>query len=183
MNKKENQRIMLTKRLLKESLLRLMKKKSIHEISIRELCIDAGINRATFYAHYDTEYDLLHEIESDTIDEMHKLIAKSEGDTDLLCDRVEIVCRYLKTHSETTKILFANNLPESDFAIALFGNDVARNVLRKKYLERFGDDGVDLIMSYLTNGTYNMIRYWLLNDITKTPKEMGQIVNELLTVF
>ena len=48
MEAKENQRITLTKRLLKESLVRLMEAKSLQKISVSELCKDAGINRATF---------------------------------------------------------------------------------------------------------------------------------------
>ena len=45
---KENQRVMLTKQLLKESLIYLMKKKEIQKVSVSELCHNAGINRVTF---------------------------------------------------------------------------------------------------------------------------------------
>ena len=175
---------MLTKRLLKESLLRLMARKNIREISIRELCAEAGINRATFYAHYDTEYDLLREIERDFIDELNNFVKKfGSGASDLLCDRVEIACKYLREHSDAAKILFANNSPESNFAAMLFGQDMVHGVLPKRYVEKFGEDGINLIMYYLINGTYNMIRFWLLNDVNKTPKEMGQIMSELLNNF
>ena len=41
----------LTKRLIREALLELLKTKSIQKISVRELCDAAGINRTTFYNH------------------------------------------------------------------------------------------------------------------------------------
>ena len=53
MEKNENQRIKLTKRLLKESLLKLLTEKNIKKISVSELCQTAGINRSTFYNHYN----------------------------------------------------------------------------------------------------------------------------------
>ena len=52
MEKKENQRITLTKRLLQEALLLMLRDESINKISVRDLCEKAGINRTTFYNHY-----------------------------------------------------------------------------------------------------------------------------------
>ncbi len=59
---KESQRVRLTRRLLKESLFELLKNKSISKISVSELCVKAGINRTTFYAHYGSQYDVLQDI-------------------------------------------------------------------------------------------------------------------------
>ena len=43
MEPKENQRIMLTKQLLQNALLKLLKTVPLHAISIRELCKEAGL--------------------------------------------------------------------------------------------------------------------------------------------
>lgn len=50
---KDDQRIALTKRLLREGLLRLLSKTDLNKISVTQLCIESGINRATFYRHYE----------------------------------------------------------------------------------------------------------------------------------
>ena len=52
MGAKSNQRVALTKQLIYQAFFTLLKKKSIRQISIRELCEIAGINRTTFYNHY-----------------------------------------------------------------------------------------------------------------------------------
>ena len=62
MEKKENQRITLTKRLLQDALINLLRTTDISKISIRELCEKAGINRTTFYNHYGSQYDVLKEL-------------------------------------------------------------------------------------------------------------------------
>ena len=64
---KENQRVALSKRMLKEGLIKLLNKKNISKISINELCEIAEINRTTFYRHYQTPHDVLLEVEYDFI--------------------------------------------------------------------------------------------------------------------
>lgn len=47
--------------LMDEALIGLLEKKSYEFISIKELCGKAGVNRSTFYLHYETMDDLLSE--------------------------------------------------------------------------------------------------------------------------
>ena len=54
----ENQRIRITKRMLREALIRLLGKKPIEKIRVQELCQEAQINRTTFYKYYGNQYDL-----------------------------------------------------------------------------------------------------------------------------
>ena len=44
-----------------EALLSLLEKKDFEYITIKEICDVAGVNRSTFYLHYDNTYDLLKE--------------------------------------------------------------------------------------------------------------------------
>ena len=59
----------LTKTLIKEALSKLLEVKDLSTISIKELSDYAGINRSTFYDHYETPYDVLKEITSDFLNE------------------------------------------------------------------------------------------------------------------
>lgn len=59
----ENRRILITKQLLCESFISLLKQKPIDKISVTELCQAANVNRGSFYAHYADVYDLLGQIE------------------------------------------------------------------------------------------------------------------------
>jgi AcrR family transcriptional regulator len=62
-----NQRTRLTTRLFHESLLSLLKEKSIDKITVKELCQGAELNRTTFYLHYGKPADVLAEIEDELI--------------------------------------------------------------------------------------------------------------------
>ena len=45
--------------LMVEALLLLLEKKEYDSITVKEICEKAGVNRSTFYMHYDTKDDLL----------------------------------------------------------------------------------------------------------------------------
>ena len=56
-----DRRVMRTKTLLIHSLSTLMKQKNIKDITVKELCELADINRGTFYLHYkDIRYARLY---------------------------------------------------------------------------------------------------------------------------
>lgn len=46
---------------MNRALFNLLERKQFSEISIMDVCAEAGVNRSTFYAHYGNTYDLLQE--------------------------------------------------------------------------------------------------------------------------
>ncbi len=44
-----------------EALITILEKKDFEYITIKEICDEAGVNRSTFYLHYENTYDLLQE--------------------------------------------------------------------------------------------------------------------------
>lgn len=60
MNKSES-KYFHTAAKMDEALLALLEKKDFEYITIKEICAKAGVNRSTFYLHYETTRDLLTE--------------------------------------------------------------------------------------------------------------------------
>jgi AcrR family transcriptional regulator len=60
MNKSES-KYFNTARLMNQALIQLLEEKDIGYISIKEICEKAGVNRSTFYLHYETIGDLIEE--------------------------------------------------------------------------------------------------------------------------
>ena len=84
MGEKQNQRVALTKRLLQESLLQLMKEKNIQNISVKELCEASGINRSTFYKHYVDKYALTESLCQDIFIPFEDYVVLIEHELNLL---------------------------------------------------------------------------------------------------
>ena len=68
MNKSES-RYFATAARMDEAFLTLLAKKDFEYITIKEICEVAGVNRSTFYLHYETVGDLLAESAQHIIDE------------------------------------------------------------------------------------------------------------------
>ena len=180
MKEKENQRIALTKRLLKENLLKLMETKNIHSISVIELCGAAGINRSTFYNHYGKPYDVLTDIERDVIRDVDEIWHKTVTQKCPFNQRVEILCQYMSEHSYLSKLLLRDEKINAEFINLLFDTANIR-LLYGSLLSDIKDGGGErLAMTFLVTGAYQMIRQWLLEDIPKSPKEMGELASQVM---
>lgn len=46
---------------MNEALISLLEKKDLEFITVKEICETAGVNRSTFYLHYETISDLMNE--------------------------------------------------------------------------------------------------------------------------
>lgn len=178
---KENQRIILTKRLLYEGLLRLLEKKELHKITITELCAEAGINRATFYKHYSTPKDVL-------TDKMHQLIEEfldnnppSEFQKNHFTkEHLEKVCQYLYDNSAIVKILINNNM-DGEISCILKNIPPKISFLRDDLGRDLDKDNLKLLSNFICFGGYYLIRQWILEDIQKTPEEIASLIFDIST--
>ena len=70
---KSQSKYFYTAELMNKALLVLLEKKDLEFITITEITKKAGVNRSTFYLHYDNVYELLEE----TIENLHKQFVNS----------------------------------------------------------------------------------------------------------
>lgn len=54
--------------LMQEALFNLLNKKDFSEINVVDVCKEVGVNRSTFYDHYQNTFDLLKEAVNNSID-------------------------------------------------------------------------------------------------------------------
>lgn len=173
---KDNQRVAVTKRMLQEGLLRLLKTQPIDQIKVIALCQESGINRATFYRHYAMPRDVLDEIRRSIMQDIRALVLKAAPGTSLQRN-LEAICQYCYSHSETIRILFAN---QTDGGFA--------QLLNELYLEHFPEfqrlqqelhiDQTDMRLAsyYYAGGFFFILRQWLTEEIGKTPSEIAALI-------
>ena len=58
-DEKEDPRITRTRGLLEKAFMEVVAEKNFQSVSVKDITQRAGVNRATFYAHFDDKYDLL----------------------------------------------------------------------------------------------------------------------------
>ncbi len=79
MNKSES-KYFNTARLMDQALLMLLEKKDLQFITVKEICEKAGVNRSTFYLHYENINDLFEE----TIEMLNKEFQDSFSSKDVV---------------------------------------------------------------------------------------------------
>lgn len=65
MNTKNNIRFQENEKKIKECFISLINQYDINQITVNQLCKTAGINRSTFYAHFQDIYELLEKLEAE----------------------------------------------------------------------------------------------------------------------
>ena len=73
----EDRRVRKTKKAICDVFCELTKDKKLNEITIKELCAKADINKSTFYLHYRDIYDLAETIENELIRDVCRRWQKS----------------------------------------------------------------------------------------------------------
>lgn len=173
---KINQRVMITKKLLKDALLRILENKNIDKVNITELCKEAGINRATFYTHYETPNDILSEIECDIILEIEARHQKLANPT--LQSLTEIMCQYLYEHSYTVRALL-RNFTGDDFAKMI--KHTYETIIKSALNSNTDEETIKLITTYMAGGGFFLLTYWLTEDLNKSPREIATLITDLIT--
>ena len=160
MERKENQRVMLTKRLVREALIGLLETKSIERISIRELCAQAGINRSTFYAHYGSQADVLADIASHYLADISRVIAAADiRDQSDVIQRVTTVLEYMQSHIQLSRMLLGNYADKS-FAVRLISLPQIQEMLSGALAGTEEVEKQDCIV-FTVNGSYRLIEEWI----------------------
>ena len=111
--RKTDARVRYTQKVLKDSFLCLLEKKPVNKITVKEVCELAGLNRATFYAHYTDCFALLDSIENDILggfEDSLKYISSLDvtslmGAIYEMIERNDNACRVLVFHGGDRKIL------------------------------------------------------------------------------
>ena len=106
MRKATDIRVVRTQNALLEALEELIKTKKLSCISITELCSKAGINRNTFYYHYNNIYELLDENKQIMIDELNEILTNNKTSNK---EALINLCKCIKKHPKFLSILISPN--------------------------------------------------------------------------
>ena len=172
MEQKESRRVTMTKMLLKTALIELMQEKPFAQITIKELCERADLNRTTFYLHYADQSAVLREIEDEatqkTIEYM-KNASPSDG-------TVELIERFLNYVKEN-ETLFRTLLLSGERAT--FKPDfIAKNLAEiRGNLPYYGDElHAKYVLTFLMEGSAHVISEWLDSGFDLPARDVAQTI-------
>jgi AcrR family transcriptional regulator len=173
--------------LFNEALLQLLQVKDFEFITVKDVCEKAGVNRSTFYLHYDNTNDLLKEcieninkkfIQSfdNGVKDKFNLTSKDTSDLVLITpDYLTPYLEFIKCNKIVLKAYY--NHPE------IMGTDAVYNKMLEKIfkpiLKRFGfsDNESEYMMLYYLHGIMAIVMKWVEGGCKE---ETSEIVNLII---
>jgi AcrR family transcriptional regulator len=169
------------------ALMELLKKKPLEYITVSEICKTAGVNRSTFYLHYENIGDLLDETSRLLLDDFAECFSAVEQTAVYNlknCDLNELVfisdkyltpyLTYIKDRREVFKTAV---LHDKTFGFEKVYARLFENIFNP-ILERF-DYPADIrqyVMMYYLNGIHAIVLEWLKNDCDRSIKDVSEII-------
>ena len=177
-----------TARKMNNALVSLLKQKPFEYITISEICEKAGVNRSSFYLHYETIGDLLNETARYMLDDFLTYFSTeakkvSLNLTDCELDELKFICdkylspylMYIKDHKEVFGTVLLHN--------QTFGfEDVYKRMYENIFnpiLDRFQYPTGErkYVMMYYLNGINAIVFEWIKDGCNKSIQEISEIIN------
>ncbi|WP_343796833.1 TetR-like C-terminal domain-containing protein [Bacillus carboniphilus] len=160
--------------------MKLLTEKQISTITVKELCEQADINRSTFYAHYTDPFDLLDKIEEEIIEDMKVYLSQYNYEKEEEAIKMlEKMLEYFASKQEVCQTLLNENVDTTfQKKIMVFAHDFLMNnwMVANQLEEEFSN----YLRTYIISGSIHVIKSWLYNGMDKSPKEMAEIINNLI---
>ena len=174
--KNENRRVRMTKRLMKDGLLELLEEKDLANISVTAVCEAADVHRSTFYNYYTDPADLLRDIEKDYLERIPTppQILDMQNEKTLLAATADYF-DFVKDNKKTVQILF-NSSSGSSFAAQMVNHLCNGYIPVRESTDEIASRFTQL---YIANGTVGMLSEWVNEDFPLSSREIADMMYTL----
>lgn len=175
---KTDRRVKYTVTMLKDALVQSMQKEHISKISVKALCDLADVNRSTFYAHFQDQYDLLHYIEKEVIDKIKKHMEKEDfNDKRPISFQVlNRILEYVKENADLFKALLSDNCDPGIQREVMNLSQIVSFQLNKGYDKRIRE----YITIFGTTGCISILQKWLQDGMIESTTKISEIILQIL---
>lgn len=170
-----------------KALITLLEKKDFEYISIKEICEVAGVNRSTFYLHYENTADLLKETTKYILDSFLTYFSVDRQSItiqyrdcklqDLVFITPEYLTSYLTYIKENQKVFktAVKHLGTMDFNTVY---DKMFKFIFNPVLERFSfpEREREYVLKFYLTGITAIVMEWLKNDCEESMDDISRII-------
>lgn len=193
MNKNES-KYYNTAQFMNQALIELLNKKEYELITIKEICKKAGVNRSTFYLHYDNIDDLLCETIENTNKNFFSIFSENDKDMakkiqgnnkkDLIFITPEYLLPYLN-YIKKNKVVFQvsakhPNLMQSNKKYQFLQDKILYPIFSRFDIQ---ESQKKFISAYYINGVYAIIDEWIKNGCKEEISMICEIIINCVRPF
>lgn len=154
------------------AIMRLMKEKDVHDITVKELVLKAGVSRSTFYRYYAQPMDVLRDYLQPFNDNNAHL--DDEEDKKVYLRRFY---QYYTSHSELIYALVQAN--KTEFLRETIGGHIL-----EVFTDMMTNKGVSSFLQKASVGLcVEILIVWIINDRKEKIEEMTDTVHNMVSVI
>lgn len=171
MNITYNQRYQSTEEKIQKALFSLLRIRNYNDIAIKEICYEAGINRSSFYAHYQDINDLMIKTENKLSMGIMQIFKPSEEwNESVFVKLFEFLLEhkdFYKAYLGTNELTFMEKNDFINFIKLINTTDIANKF---DYNERIYH------MAFFAGGIKALSKSWIQTGCKESPQQMAKIL-------
>jgi AcrR family transcriptional regulator len=191
---KQDRRVNRTRRLLRESLMKLVVEKGYDSVTIEDITEKAELGRTTFYLHYRDKEELLLESIDAIAEELtahiyQQIQAGNPSGRFLSGENQFRPIQFVFEHASNNRMLYQIILRGEGSTIAasrirqiIF--DAAQMFfllyLGQEKVDSIGKANMDIIAAYFSSSLLGFLTWWLESESKIPPAEIGEIIQNLI---
>lgn len=175
-----------TARLMQQALLGLLSEKEFDYITVSEVCKRAGVNRSTFYLHYQGMYELLSETLEQNMQAFFRRFSENNMDTvdletpdkeQLIFIRPAYLSLYLNYIKENKKLYSVSMKYPELFQIDKITEQTYHRIIFP-VLDRFRvkKEEQKYVAAYYIGGIQAIVRAWIMDDCRADVEDMAALI-------
>ena len=166
-----------TKEDIKEALIQLLSEEKFENISISKLCKRAGINRGTFYLHYEDKYQMIDSLKSDILSQLYSFF-EEEGE---YSKRFMIAKFYvLRANERLINALTRSHYIDFRGAIREFITSIILSEKQEAATQRFLEENFHIPQKYaleiFLSSVEGIISLWIAGGAQEEPEEITDMI-------
>lgn len=177
-----DRRILKTKDAIKTSYLELLKEKNTAKITITEIARRANIDRKTFYLHYNSTGDVMHEIIEDNLSDLTLMLNENGLFTHLINPTIILQSMNACIMKNIDYYQCITNLPDFE----LFENKMKEILIANMIKSLSESTNLSLIeittySRFFISGITDIYTDWFRNGSSLTLDELGKLASNVMS--
>ena len=182
MNTKNNRRSQETRDRMKQSLLELLERMDILDVTVSKLCDAANVNRSTFYSHYDSVADIMNEIEREIAVNLLERFNEDNYDENnpFSMDHFAVVLEHMKENRIFYRAYLTQSTSQSQLDWA-FGQLLERFAQPMMHSLHVDDIAIEYYFAFFRAGFIALLSHWLHNGCREDPEVVLSCLRNILS--
>ncbi len=171
-------RVRFTKMAIQDAFIKLLDKKPLNKITVKEVCEIAEINRATFYKYYKDHYDWVEKMEHIMLDNA-KIIINNINIT----NTNDIITQFLERFRDKKELITVLHIKYGDktfyekfFSLCML--EIHEKIKNENLFSN--DEHLRWKEYFLAYGCSGIIRCWIEDGMKEEPSEIANYITKLI---